>query len=146
MLRRLLAKLTVLALSTAPAAAANPPSPFGEVTTIVHEDTAALIGRSLALTLSELPPLEATHMATGWALSPERVRRAAVAQALEWTFPLVPDAQIIEHLSRDPDPRIRASVARAAWARRVTGGDLRVLARLSDDPDPEVRAIAARAR
>lgn len=164
MLRRLLAKLAVLALSTAPAAAANPPSPFGEVTidtahpfgllrgpakpdlAVVHEDTAALIGRSLALILSELPALEATHMASGWALSPERVRRAAVAQALEWTFPLVPDAQIIEHLSRDADPRIRAAAGRAAWARRVTGGDLGVLARLADDPDPEVRAIAARAR
>lgn len=144
MLRPLLAKLAVLALSAAPAAAAVP-SPIGEVT-IVHEDTSAVIGRSLALTLSELPALEATHIATGWALSPERIRRAAVAQALEWTFPLDPDALIIEHLSRDADPRIRAAAARAAWVRRVSGGDRGVLARLADDPDPEVRAIAARAR
>src|SRR5689334_17704422 len=101
MLRRLIAKVAVLMLAAAPAAAATAPSPIGEAT-IVHESTASIMGRSLALTLSELTPLEASHMATGWALSPDRIRRAAVAEALEWAFPLVPDAAIIEHLSRDP--------------------------------------------
>ena len=136
MLRRLLAVLA-LSSSTVPTVAASPEPTL----TVVHEDTSAIMGRGLALTLSELPALEAAHVATGWALSPERNRRAAIAQALEWTFPLGPDALIIEHLSRDVDPRIRASVARAAWVRRET----RVLLRLADDPDPEVRAIAARA-
>lgn len=140
MLRRWIAKLAVLALSTAPAAAASAPQPIGEVS-IVHESTSSIMGRTLALTLSELPPLEASHMATGWALSPDRIRRAAVAEALEWAFPLVPDAVILEHLSRDPDPRIRAACVRAAWVRRMTD----VLVRFADDPDPEVRAIAARA-
>lgn len=141
MLRRLIAKLAVLMLATGPAAAATAPPPIGEVS-IVHESTAAIMGRSLALTLSELPPLEATHLATGWALSPDRIRRAAVAESLEWAFPLIPDAAIIEHLSRDPDPRIRAACLRAAWVRRMPAA----VARLADDPDPEVRAIAARAR
>ena len=146
MLRRWIAKLAVLMLATAPAAAAAAPQPFGEVTAIVHEDTAAVIGRSLALTLSELSALEATHVASSWALSADRGRRAAVAQALGWVFPLLPDAQIIEHLAGDPDPRIRAACARAAWARRVSSPVGHVLVRLCADPDPEVRAIAARAR
>jgi hypothetical protein len=53
---------------------------------------------------------------------------------------------VIDHLSRDDDPAIRAAAARAAWARRQTGGDTGVLARLSHDPDPQVRAVAASAR
>jgi hypothetical protein len=53
---------------------------------------------------------------------------------------------VIDHLSHDGDPAIRAAVARAAWARRHTGGDLGVLARLSADPDPVVRAVATSAR
>lgn len=141
MLRRLIAKLAVLALSTTPAAAAAAPQPIGEVS-IVHESTVAIMGRSLAMTLSELPPLEATHVATGWALSPERLRRAAVAEALEWTFTLDPDVAILDRLSRDPDVRIRAACARAAWVRRMPA----IVDRLAADPDPEVRAIAARGR
>jgi hypothetical protein len=104
------------------------------------------LGRGLALTLGEMRPLWATHLATTWALSPDPVRRAAVACALEWAFPLVGDAVIIDHLSRDADPQIRAACARAAWIRRTTGGDPGVLARLVDDPDPEVRAVVRRAR
>jgi hypothetical protein len=49
---------------------------------------------------------------------------------------------VIEHLSHDPDPQIRAACARAAWIRRATGGDLGVLDRLARDPEPEVAAIA----
>ena len=55
-------------------------------------------------------------------------------------------ALVIEHLSYDGDPAIRAAAARAAWARRQAGGDLGVLARLSHDPDVQVRAVASSAR
>ena len=159
-LRRLLSKLTVLALTAAPAAASAARAP-----TVVTDDdgvldadlpidrehldlhdAAAMLGRSLAQALTEVTPLHATQLATTWALSDHPLRRAAVVRALEWTFPLLGDSIIIDHLSRDPDPAIRAACARAAWVRRATGGDPGVLDRLAADDDPEVRAIALGAR
>jgi hypothetical protein len=109
-------------------------------------DAAAALGRSLALALGELRPLTATHLAATWSLSDDPLRRLAVAHALAWTFPLVGDALVIDHLSHDADPRVRAASARAAWARRPSGGDPGVLARLSVDPDPQVREAAISSR
>jgi len=165
-LRRLLSKLTAIALSTSAigAAAASDPmvdpagldapdddSDLDASLTIDREhldahDAASALGRSLALALGELRPLSATHLAATWSLSDDPLRRLAVAHALEWTFPLVGDALVVDHLSRDSDPTIRVAAARAAWVRRATGGDLGVLARLSHDPDPAVRAVATSAR
>jgi hypothetical protein len=163
-LRRLLSKLTAIALSTSavgPAAAAEPSVENigrdiddGELDADVTidrdprdpRDAAAALGRSLALALGELRPLSATHLVATWSLSDDPLRRLAVAHALAWTFPLVGDALVIDHLSRDGEPAIRAASARAAWARRPTGGDLGVLARLSHDPDPQVREVAASAQ
>jgi hypothetical protein len=169
-LRRLLSKLTAIALTTSavgPAAADALQTPGLDVSdapaaddaddsdldpslTIDREhldahDAAFALGRSLALALGELRPLAATHLAASWALSPDAVRRLAVGHALEWTFALVGDALVIDHLSRDADPAIRAASARAAWARRAVGGDPGVLARLRHDPDPAVRAVATAA-
>lgn len=161
-LRRLLSRLAAIALSTTavgPAAAdSESERPTEDLEpaldadqTIDREhleppDAAAALGRGLALAADRLRPLSATHVISTWALSPDPVRRLAVAHALEWTFPLVGDAVVIDHLSRDPDPSIRVAAARAAWARRITGGDAGVLDRLRDDPDPGVRAIADKAR
>jgi hypothetical protein len=163
-LRRLLTRLTALALSTSAVGAAAAEPPRGEPRLDVDVDNAldasvlidrgslepreagAALGRKLAMALGQLRPLSATHLATTWSLSEEPLRRLAVAHALEWPFALVGDALVIDHLSRDADPVIRAASARAAWARRLSGGDPGVLARLSQDPDPEVRAIAASAR
>jgi hypothetical protein len=175
-LRRLLSKLTALALSTStvgPAAAgsmrwapgrdpvdssdgspeAGPPdedADFDASLPIDREhldahDAASTLGRSLALALGEMRPLAATFLATTWSLSDDALRRLAIAHALEWVFPLVGDAVVIDHLSYDGDPAIRAAAARAAWARRQAGGDPGVLARLSHDPDPQVRAVAGSA-
>jgi hypothetical protein len=173
-LRRLLSKLAAVALSTsvAPAvsamAAPDLPAEPGETTggpgadledgdgdldaslpidreQLEAQDAAAALGRSLALALGELRPLTATHLAATWSLSDDPLRRLAVAHALEWTFPLVGDALVIDHLSRDADPQVRAASARAAWARRP-GGDPGVLERLSLDPDPQVRAVATSGR
>ena len=156
-LRRLLSKLTALALSTSTVgpAVAEPvhdpagstgPTEFDDVELdanlpidrgqVDYRDAAVALGRSLALALGELRPLSATHLAAEWSLSDDPLRRLAVAYALEWTFPLVGDALVIDHLSRDVDPEVRAATARAAWVRRRTGGDPGVLARLSRDPDP----------
>ena len=163
-LRRLLSKLTALALTTSATSAVGAAAvdPVGEVADaddvdldaslpidreqLDTEDAASALGRSLALALAEVQPLSATYLAASWSLSSDALRRRAVAHALEWAFPLVGDALVIDHLSRDGDPAIRAAVARAAWARRLTGGDLGVLARLSADPDPAVRAVATSAR
>jgi len=167
-LRRLLSKLTALALSTTAvgAAGADPVAdqPGRGVVDVDPEDgdldaslqidrehvdvhdAAAALGRSLALALTEMRPLSATHLAATWTLSGDPVRRLAIAHALEWTFALVGDALVIDHLSHDDDPAVRSAAARAAWARRQTGGDAGVLARLSHDPDPQVRAIAVSAR
>lgn len=166
-LRRLLSKLAAVALSASAAgpAAAEPSrdavdrigndvedddGDLDASLTIDREqlearDAAAALGRSLALALGELRPLTATHLAATWSLSDDPLRRLAVAHALEWTFPLVGDALVIDHLSRDADPQVRAASARAAWARRP-GGDPGVLARLSLDPDPQVREVATSVR
>jgi hypothetical protein len=179
-LRRLLSKLTALALSTSavgPAAAEVVRDPAGldapcsrdaedgadtcdadvdfdasvpiDREHLDAHDAAAALGRSLAMALDPIGGmrrLSATHLAATWSLSDDPLRRLAIAHALEWSFPLVGDALVIDHLSRDRDPAIRAAAARAAWVRRHTGGDPGVLARLSHDPDPVVRAVAGSAR
>jgi hypothetical protein len=172
-LRRLLSKLTALALSTSavgPAAAAPHARPKVDLSVTETEektdeddsdfdaslpidrehldpdDAASVLGRSLALALGDMRPLAATHLVASWSLSSDPVRRLAVAHAMEWTFPLVGDSLVIDHLSHDGDPQIRAAAGRAAWARRHTTGDLGVLTRLGLDPDPRVRAVADSAR
>jgi hypothetical protein len=161
-LRTLLSKLTVLALSTSAVAATAAPLASapqqcscdraldGNVPIdrehVEASAAASMLGRSLANALAEVSPLAATHLATTWALSEDPLRRAAVARSLEWTFPLLADSVIIDHLSRDPDAEIRAASARAAWVRRTTGGDAGVLDRLVHDSDADVRSIALRAR
>lgn len=157
-LRRL---LTALTLTTTTVASAATPGVAGtdgpqcqdlcgdqpiDTGSVDELDAAATLGRGLALALSEMRPLGATQLASSWALSEVPMRRLAVAHALEWTFKLVGDDLIIDHLSRDDDPTIRREAARAAWVRRAAGGDPGVLARLAEDPDPAVRAVAARAR
>jgi hypothetical protein len=151
-LRRLLSKLAVIALATQPALASPndqvAPDPelvaegFIDPGNVDTRDAAALLGRGLAVALEGMKPLDATHVASSWAVSPDPMRRIGIARALEWSFPLVGDGLVIEHLSHDPDPQVRAACARAAWIRRATGGDLGVLDRLARDPEPEVAAIA----
>jgi hypothetical protein len=157
-LRRVLSRLTALALTTAavPATAEVPDArdDTDELDACLTLDRGELdpkvagltLGRGLALALDEMRPISATHLAATWALSEDPVRRLALAHALEWQFPLVGDGMVLDHLSRDHDPAVRVAVARAAWARRVLSGDTSVLARLADDPDPEVRAVAAMPR
>lgn len=150
-LRRLLA---VLALSGSPAAARTQPVVSAELDADIpidrehldQSDAAAMLGRQLAQTLGTQPGLEATHLASTWALSDDSLRRLAIGYALEWDFRLVGDDVILDHLSRDREAPIRAAAARAAWMRRTTGADVGILARLAHDEDPEVRAIASRAR
>jgi len=152
-LQRLLSKLAVIALATSSPALASPNDQvkpdaelvaggFIDAGSVDTRDAAALLGRGLAVALDGMKPLDATHLASSWATSPDPMRRLGIARALEWSFPLVGDALVIEHLSHDSDPHVRAACARAAWIRRGIGGDLGVLDRLSRDPDPMVAAIA----
>ncbi|HUS29900.1 MAG TPA: hypothetical protein VMZ53_15450 [Kofleriaceae bacterium] len=143
-LRRLLSKLTVLALSASPAAAAAgdaaPSAPsvddidldvaLDEDIPIDREhidpqDAATVLGRSLAKALSEMREIEAVHLSTAWALSADPTRRAGIAHALEWPFRLMADRLIIDHLSQDPDPLVRSACARASWIRGI-GSEWRV--------------------
>lgn len=161
-LRRLLARLAAIALSTTAISTASAddgitvPSNLDadvELTTddpidpdfIDPPDAAAALGRSLALAVGKMRPIEATHLLTTWAMSEDPVRRLAVAHSLEWQFKLVGDAVVIDHLARDPDPAIRLEIARAAWVRRGVADVYGALARLIEDPDPDVRAVALRA-
>ena len=138
-LRRLLSKLTVLALSASPAAAATTPDvatctdcqtaddadlDLDEDIPIDREhidpaDAAFVLGRGLAKALSEMRELDAVQLSSTWALSNDPMRRAAIAHALEWPFRLMPDRLILEHLSRDPDPLIQSACTRAAWIRGI---------------------------
>jgi len=152
-LQRLLSKLAIIAATASPALAANPPDLSGpdpqlicdgtiDADNVDRRDAAALLGRNLAIALERMRPIEATYVATSWAISTDPLRKLGVARALEWAFPLVGDAVVIDHLSKDADPSIRSACARAAWIRRATGGDPGVLDRLADDFDEDVRAIA----
>lgn len=154
-LRRLVARLTALALAVNPVAGA---AAERELTREIednreidrehldHQAAATALGRGLAIALGELRPLAATQLAATWSLSSDPLRRLAVGLALEWRFPLVGDGLVLDHLARDTDPAVRAAAARAAWTRRASGGDFGVLERLADDPDPSVRAVALAAR
>lgn len=161
-LRRLLARLTAIALSTSAVGAATADdatqaqaaqADFVDLTAdlpidpdfIDPPDAAAALGRSLALAVARMRPIEATHLVTTWAMSEDPMRRLAVAHSLEWQFKLVGDGIVIDHLARDPDPAVRMEIARAAWVRRGVADVYGALARLIEDPDPEVRAIALRA-
>ncbi|HTR52222.1 MAG TPA: hypothetical protein VMJ10_16020 [Kofleriaceae bacterium] len=145
--RRLLSHLTALVIAGASGetASAATDACADESADLDVDIAASQLGRTVAITLGEMTPLAATHFATTWALSGEPLRRAAIAHSLEWAFPLFGDDAILDHLSRDVSPEVRAAVARAAWIRRRSSADLGVLERLADDPDPEVRAIATRA-
>jgi hypothetical protein len=138
-LRRLLSKLTVLALSASPATVAarnnevpctdNQATDEGDIELdddvpidrehIDPADAAFVLGRGLAKALSEMRELDAIRLSTTWALSTDPMRRAGIACALEWPFRLMPDRLILEHLSQDPDPLIRSACARAAWIRGI---------------------------
>jgi hypothetical protein len=135
-LRRVLSKLTVLALASSPAASSAEPTRCSQCWSDEDEsdldsdvpidrehvnprDAAALLGRTLAQALIELRPLDATHLATTWALSEDCLRRGAIAHALERVFPLFGDRAILAHLARDSDPHVREVTLRAALVRRV---------------------------
>jgi hypothetical protein len=141
-LRRLLSKLTVLALSASPAAAATVESsdetlPCADCDIVLDDDVpidrehidpddaARVLGRSLAQALTEMREIEAVQLATTWALSTDPTRRAGIAHALEWPFRLMADRLILEHLSQDPEPLIQEACARAAWIRGI-GSEWRV--------------------
>ena len=146
-LRALLGRLTMAAasLSASPALARSaPPIPSLPSDDPGSDDDAARAAHahSVAISLTHMPPLDAVAAASEWALSPDAARRLAVALALTWSFPLVGDDIVIDHLSRDDHAAIRTAAARAAWARRATGGDPGVLERLSVDPSASVREVA----
>ena len=153
-LRTILESVTLAAVATTGAAAAQPAGPAA---TLVPERAARPqpdadcdaeaptldeLAHRLAACLTELPPLAAAGASAELATSPDVEERAALAHALAWVFPLPTDDVLIDHLADDPAPRVRAAVARAAWTRRSVLGDTGVVRRLLGDADPQVRAAA----
>jgi len=99
-------------------------------------------GHALAVVLEHMHPLDRIRTAATAALSDRPEVRCALGESLTWIFPLVGDSVVIDHLSRDVEAGVRLAAARAALARRASGGDDGVLARLSHDPDPTVAEVA----
>jgi CheY-like chemotaxis protein len=86
---------------------------------------------SLASELQRLDPFDATELAATAALDPEVRIRQLLAEALITPFALVGDDVVLDHLSVDPDPGVRATAHRAAITRGLRRVDpahaLRVL-------------------
>jgi CheY-like chemotaxis protein len=86
---------------------------------------------SLAVQLERMDPFDATAFASTAALDSNIDVRHMLAEALTSTFPLVGDDIVLDHLSVDPDPGVRATAQRAAVARGLRRVDpahaLRVL-------------------
>ena len=95
--------LTMLALSASPAGANPEPAPCADC---------EVDGETLGRALTELSPLEAMHVATSWAISPDRNKRLAIARALAHAKP-VGARTALAHLAADADAEVRAA-ARAS--------------------------------
>ncbi|MCA9678448.1 MAG: hypothetical protein KC464_25705, partial [Myxococcales bacterium] len=109
---------------------------------IAAGDDGAASAHAFAILLDHMQPIDATRAVTLAALSPDVGVRAAVGEALTWCFPLLGARSVIDHLSRDPEPRVRLAAARAAHARRIAHDAPEVLQRLAADPEPSVAEAA----
>lgn len=143
-LRAILKSATLAAIASAatagvPTAAA---APAAEAPPMDDTDDVEALAHRLAARLSELPTIEAVGATADLATSDSARERLVLAGALAWVFPLASDDVVLSHLADDPDPKVRAAVARAAWARMAVVGDTGILHRLLGDADPDVRAAA----
>ena len=74
--------------------------------------------RSLTSVLEQIGPLERTQVVAEWATDLHAGVRLVVARALSAPLPAVSAPLAIEHLARDPSPRVRAAAEVAAkWIR-----------------------------
>jgi CheY-like chemotaxis protein len=71
----------------------------------------------LAVELERMDPFDATAFAATAALAPEVRVRHLLAEALASPFRLVGDDVVLDHLSVDPDPDVRATAHQAAIVR-----------------------------
>jgi hypothetical protein len=134
-----LAAIAGTAFASTPTAAADP---VAEAAPMPEADDVETLAHQLAARLTELPPIEAVGATAELATSGDTHERLVLAGALAWVFPLASDDILLAHLADDPDPRVRAAIARAAWARLAVVGDTGILRRLLGDNDPDVRAAA----
>ncbi len=155
-MRRLITQLVVATLgvpAAALAAGADPEADLrdsaepddDEVAAALHlatGDSGGAGAHALAILFDHMRPIDATRAAATAALSPRVEVRAALGEALTWCFPLLGDSVVIDHLSRDPETRVRLAAARAAHARRTVIADPALLERLCADPEPSVRDAA----
>lgn len=142
-LRALLESVTLAAVATAgTATVAAAPTPIASLVPPPGPVDDDELAHRLATYLTDLPPLDAAGTSAELATSTDVDERVALAEALAWVFPLASDDVLIDHLADDPAPRVRAAIARAAWARSAVRGDTGVVRRLLGDADPAVRAAA----
>jgi hypothetical protein len=134
-----LAALASTALGGATTAAAAPAT---EAPSMDDADDVESLAHKLAARLTELPAIDAVGATAELATSNDVHERLVLAGALAWVFPLASDDVLLSHLADDPDPKVRAAIARAAWARLAVVGDTGILRRLLGDADADVRSAA----
>ncbi len=79
----------------------------------------AVAACQLGALLENASPFDATRTAAIAAVSRSVTVRRALAEALISRFPLVGDGLVLDELSSDADPRVRAAAVRAATLRRA---------------------------
>ena len=78
--------------------------------------------RGLTSVLERIGPLERTQVVAEWATDQHEGVRLVMAHVLSAPLPAVSAPLAIEHLARDPSPRVRAAAELAAkWIRCTRG-------------------------
>jgi hypothetical protein len=118
----LLASFLLLGVMAAPAsAAADEEVVDGAIELIADGRDLDADGDRVAGLLRDMGPFDAVRTAATTALSSNVHVRRALARALVTPFQLVGDDFLLDHLSRDDDPLVRETAARAARVRNPRG-------------------------
>lgn len=99
----------------------------------------------LGLLLRRAGQMNRTRIVGEWATSNDAFQREAVAKSLRQNLHVLGDAPAIEHLSTDPNARVREATAGAATVRSPSRPEryIQVLERLSRDESASVRSAAS---
>lgn len=102
----------------------------------------AAVGLARAIERATAP--ERIDLVCSWALSEDANERLALARALTWSTPVFVADLVLEQLTRDETPAVRAA-ALAAVAKHFHENSTvyaRIVAQCADDPDRNVQTLA----